>query len=82
MSYNDGNALDYYIHTRNTKAEFNEIKPCKQERDPLPILNFDFFPLALSGPETHLIWKLSNCFMMIQTEMCISLQNCVIYQIS
>jgi hypothetical protein len=65
-----------------TKSEFNEIKPCKQERDSLLILNFDFFPLGLNGPETHLIWKLSNCFMMIQTEMCISLQNCVICQIS
>jgi len=54
MSYNGGNALDYYIRFRNTKSEFNEIKPCKQERDTLSILNFDFFPLGLSGPETHL----------------------------
>lgn len=61
VSYNGGNALDYYVALRNTKSEFNEIKRCKQERDTLPILTVDFLPLGLSGPGTHLVWKLSKC---------------------
>jgi len=55
VSYNSGNALDYYIRFINTKSEFNGIEPCKQERDTPPILNFHFFPLGLSGPGTP-IW--------------------------